>query len=330
MAVCVIVACVWLAGCTLGTSGAATQQDTPATRPAPQMTITVRLPVTRTPLPTRQPPVRIAAQPTAVTPPDTYTVEEEDTLLEIAIAFNVTVEELLAANPGVDPLALQIGQVLTIPTDDVITAAETLTAPPPPLPITVPTCYPTTTDSLVCLGLVENDQERPAEQVTVAVQLTDSNGSMLAEAEAVLEQRFLNPGERAPYRVLFSKLDESQMAGVLAAVAGGTLSNTVEARYVPVIAENIETSVQGRLYTLRATLTNPTEITAAPPRVVLTVLDDDGTVYGYRVWDAPAQLAPGEQIPLTISVLPLGLNGAPPTNLSHTLHIEAARAITTE
>ncbi len=321
MVVCVVFACVWLAGCTLGTSGAATQQDPPTPQPHPQMTLTVRLPVTRTPLPTRQPPARIAAQPTEVAPPDTYTVEEDDTLLEIAISFDITVEALLAANPGIDPLALQIGQELTIPQDG--TPATTVQQPPPPLPITVPTCHPTTTDSLVCLGLVENDQTSAAVQVAVAVQLTDREGGVLAEGETVLEQRFVRPGERAPYRVLFPGLDEGEVAGVVAGVSGGSLSDTVDDRYVAVVAENIETTVLARRYSLHATLTNPTETAAAPPRVVLTVLDADGTVYGYRVWDAPAPLGPGEQNLLDLAVLPLGLNGTSPKNLTHTLHIEA-------
>ena len=45
----------------------------------------------------------------------TYTVESGDYPATIAAKFGVTLEALLAANPGIDPTNLQIGQVLVIP-----------------------------------------------------------------------------------------------------------------------------------------------------------------------------------------------------------------------
>lgn len=61
-----------------------------------------------------------AASPTAAATASpgaeqTYTVASGDTLSGIAARFNTTVEALLAANPGVTPETLQIGQVLRIP-----------------------------------------------------------------------------------------------------------------------------------------------------------------------------------------------------------------------
>ncbi len=45
----------------------------------------------------------------------TYTVQSGDIPVTIAEKFGITVEELLAANPGIDATNLQIGQVLVIP-----------------------------------------------------------------------------------------------------------------------------------------------------------------------------------------------------------------------
>jgi len=45
----------------------------------------------------------------------TYTVQSGDIPVTIAEKFGITVEALLAANPGIDPRGLQVGQVLTIP-----------------------------------------------------------------------------------------------------------------------------------------------------------------------------------------------------------------------
>ncbi|MBW4828172.1 MAG: LysM peptidoglycan-binding domain-containing protein [Clostridiaceae bacterium] len=44
-----------------------------------------------------------------------YTIRQGDTLFNIGQRFNVSVEALLRANPGIDPNNLQIGQVICIP-----------------------------------------------------------------------------------------------------------------------------------------------------------------------------------------------------------------------
>ena len=48
-------------------------------------------------------------------PRRTYTVQEGDTLDEIALEHDTTVEELLAANPNVEPTELRPGQRLRLP-----------------------------------------------------------------------------------------------------------------------------------------------------------------------------------------------------------------------
>jgi peptidoglycan endopeptidase LytF len=44
-----------------------------------------------------------------------YTIRSGDTLFAIARRFNVSLDALLDANPGIDPEALQIGQVICVP-----------------------------------------------------------------------------------------------------------------------------------------------------------------------------------------------------------------------
>jgi peptidoglycan endopeptidase LytF len=52
---------------------------------------------------------------TPATAMQTYTVESGDIPLTIAEKFGITVEALLAANPGLDPTSLHAGDVLNIP-----------------------------------------------------------------------------------------------------------------------------------------------------------------------------------------------------------------------
>jgi peptidoglycan DL-endopeptidase LytF len=77
---------------------------------------------TSEPPPTEPPPTEAPASPIApgatVTPASvgqSYTVQDGDYPAKIAAMFGITVEELLAANPGIDPTHMHIGDVIIIP-----------------------------------------------------------------------------------------------------------------------------------------------------------------------------------------------------------------------
>jgi peptidoglycan endopeptidase LytF len=79
---------------------------------------------TPAPQPTEPPPTEAPASPTAPAPGttatpasagQTYTVQDGDFPAKIAEKFGITVEELLAANPGIDPTHMHIGDVIIIP-----------------------------------------------------------------------------------------------------------------------------------------------------------------------------------------------------------------------
>jgi LysM repeat protein len=86
-----------------------TATEGPAETPVPEAT---REPVEE---PTVEPTEAPAETATPSPGGQTYTVQEGDIPGTIAAQFGITVEELLAANPGIDPTNLQIGQVLNIP-----------------------------------------------------------------------------------------------------------------------------------------------------------------------------------------------------------------------
>jgi LysM repeat protein len=87
-------------------ANAATPQPEPTEAPAEEVLPTD----TPAPVPT-EPPVT----PTTQSLGSTYTVQAGDSFASIAAQFGVTIEALAAANQGVDPNALQPGQVLIIP-----------------------------------------------------------------------------------------------------------------------------------------------------------------------------------------------------------------------
>jgi LysM repeat protein len=80
----------------------ADEDDQPAPATVARTTVTKQGRATTT---RRQPPP----------PSRTYTVQEGDTLDEIALEHDATVQQLLALNPGVEPTELRPGQRLRVP-----------------------------------------------------------------------------------------------------------------------------------------------------------------------------------------------------------------------
>lgn len=89
-----------------------------ATATAPPAATPTSAPATAAAPPTEAAPPATATTAPGATPPtgsQTYTVQSGDIPETIAAKFGITTEALLAANPGVNPNNLQIGQVLVIP-----------------------------------------------------------------------------------------------------------------------------------------------------------------------------------------------------------------------
>ncbi|HBG23091.1 MAG: LysM domain-containing protein [Syntrophaceticus sp.] len=53
-----------------------------------------------------------------------YVIQAGDTLFQLSQRFNVPLDDILAANPGIDPQRLQIGQVICIPTEELESEPE--------------------------------------------------------------------------------------------------------------------------------------------------------------------------------------------------------------
>lgn len=306
---------VWVSGCRLTSEAALTLSPTAT----PPVTLTVRLRETATPSPQPTLPAPAAAptQPPAVAAAAlVYTVRPGDTLLGIALDFDMDVGALQAANAGVDARSLQVGQQLIIP-------PPTLAAPPPPLPLPLepPTCYDTPSGALLCLGRAANHEAQPVEHVRVQVQLWRADGTPLAAAETGIEQALILPGEAAPYGVLLAGLD-APYAYATAVLLTADPAPRTDRRFVRLTVEGAQASLADGRYVVTAALYNATDHAAGPARVVLTLLDAAGRVTGYRVALTPAGIAPGARVAVRIEAADQDAARA----ASHTLYAEARRA----
>jgi LysM repeat protein len=304
--------CVWITGCNL------TNTLAPITAPTelPRITLTLRARASSTPPPS------IAAFPTATPQPEpasaatAYTVRPGDTLLGIALERGVSVEQMRAANPNIDPLALQVGQVLLIPEPGTPVAAA---LPPIALELGRPLCYPTIAGSSLCLGKVTNPHAEPVGSVRVRVQLFDRSGQPVAETTTGLEQALIPPGQSAPYRVIFDtdSQDGQQAAATLLQAVAVPASDIVSLGVDAAAVEH-----DGRRYRVQAALYNDTGAPLGAPRIVLTLFDSLGQIAGFRAFTADAPLPPGAFTPIQIEVLALSAE----KNLTYQLYAEARRS----
>lgn len=285
-----------------------TMEAAPTILPAteyPRVTLTVRQRTTTAAqiavVTTIQAPSVPEASPTALM----YTVREGDTLLGIALNFGVDLSALQEANGGIDPLALPIGEQLTIPDprNDAEGRPILATATPLALGLDMPDCYETPASGILCLGSVENTSDQPVERVTVFVQLLRPNGMVLAEQTTTLEQTIIPAGASAPYRALFDA-DWEHFARAAILLRSADTARQVDERFVALLVEEESAEIVNGRYVVSATLRNPGPDNADAPRVVVTLYDTDGSVAGYRVFEAEAVLLAGESLPVRVEVMP--------------------------
>jgi LysM repeat protein len=259
---------------------------------------------TRTPLiiPTLTQPATFT--PVITTTPFIYKIARNDTLSSIARRFKVTIEALLAANPGVVPQALTVGQTLTIPPASQASAGPQST--PEPLDLGAGYCQPSGSGTN-CLVPVHNPYPYALENVTLQVTLLDENGQSLASQEAALPLNILPPDQVLPASVFFS--DQILQASVRAQVLTSTRLAKADARYLKTDLQNLLVSIAWDGLSARAQgriLLPETEKAAGSIWLAAVAYAADGQIVGLRRWEWSGSLQPAESQAFDQTVYSLG------------------------
>lgn len=219
----------------------------------------------------------------------TYTVVRGDTLSSIAQHFGVSLEALLAANPGIAATALSIGTKLIIPASNQVPGEPTPT--PALLPIPQAHCWPETTGGLWCFALLQNDYAETLENLSANLTLSDSSGQELANQVAYGLLDILPPGTSMPLAAHFAApmpADASLHVQVLTAIR--LLPG--DARYLPVRLVNTLVSVgaSGRTAEVTGQVVLAGTSTANTLWVLAIAYDAAGNVVGVRRWESVVAL----------------------------------------
>ena len=251
------------------------------------------VPQVLTPAPTNTP------APTAT--PAVHIVQPGDTLLGIALQYNVTLEELYQVNGVLKPELLQIGQSIVIPVPGSVgkpagdNSGAMIAPTQPPLPVRVENAarYQTPVGSLWVLGEVFNSTDQPIEnvQVRVALWMLPARKSPASTPFVALDA--IPPGGRAPFSVLFSA-PPNGVIDFQAYVVRADQAYNYDARYAQLQVSDVQTRPVGSQYGVSGKVSNTGASNAAGAYVVITLYDDQGRVTGFRQFALPDdQLAAG-------------------------------------
>lgn len=284
----------------------------PAEEAGAVATSTLRMLATPSPASATVPSIRIPADtpiaPTAT--PFLHAVQEGETMIGIAVRYGVSLDDLLLANPGVDPGFLTIGQELIIPGPEGSAVGALLPTPTPvalqPEPVA---CFAVPSGSTWCITQVENTTTLPLEGLSLQMNLLDADGNTLEQIDAYAPLDILFPGERMPFAVLLEE-DNTNIAAAYARVLAAVPVQDVESRYAA-----LDISESGLLFnadnrqaewtgTIRLGTNLPGE--SGMLRAMLAAYDDEGRIIGYRLYEGDMGAAAGSEVEIALSVFSLG------------------------
>ena len=289
---------VILTACSPGSQNApiSTLTIAPPVNPYQAKTSTPIIPTATVSLPTDQPLI-----PTAT--PFSHTIQTGDTLYGIAIQYNISLDKLVSANPGVDTSLLSIGTKLVIPFSE----EDELSVPTPtpyPVPFTEPVCYSTKDVGIWCFLLVENTQNLVLENLSASFNLYDQNQELVQSVMAIPPLNTLFPDQKIPL-VAFIKpaqVDQYRVTGTL-------LTALPSERIEPLTAitdysvkysqENTVAQISGIVEVL-ATEVDSNEIWIA------AVGFSAGKPVGIRKWASAESVDPETSYPFDIQLYSLG------------------------
>jgi LysM repeat protein len=276
-------------GFLLGSCTEATLQATPTLVPTGMLT--PYLTITPSPIsPTVTPLVIIPVSPPPTPTPFLHTITKDDTMLGIAYQYGISLEDLQAANPGVDPHFLSVGMQLIIPI-----SGEIPEAIPTPTPVLLewnqPVCYRTGDGGTWCILPVRNQLETSVENLSARIVLFTPQGTIITNQVAYAALNLLQPGNTIPLMSYFSPPlpEEFEVQGE---ILSGSAVTTDDAGYLTpeVNVEKVEISTDGRQALVSGDVILPNDIPVPSQLWALIVAyDSNGNIIGARKWESTGQ-----------------------------------------
>lgn len=270
--------------------GVACGQAAPTNLPAPTISVYLTPYWTRTPSPTSPgiptpPSIPVSPQPSAT--PFLHTITNEDTLLALAFRYGVSLQEILAANPGINPNILSVGKKIVIP----IKGQEPTTIPtsaPVQVKMTEPVCYPTVDGGAWCFVGIQNQRSKALENLTASIGLFSIDGKNVASQEAIAPLNYLPSGKSIPLAVFINPplpVKFTAHAKLLTALE----VDPKDPRYLAATAQvdRLEIDPSGKQATIQGKVVLPKKTDQVHTAWVAAIAyGENGEIVGLRKWEA--------------------------------------------
>jgi LysM repeat protein len=284
---------------------------TPAGQLTPYLTRTATLAVTPS-KPGKT--VSATALPSPSPTPRTYSIKQGDTVGGIALAYGVSVEAILVANPQLNPNLMVVGSTLVVPASPAAPAqspaGDLPAATPLPVRLDGVHCAAVQDGGAWCFALAHNPQKSGVESVSATIRIADSNGKGM-QSQAAFALLNLLPGKGTlPLAVYFPPpVPKTIQASAELLTALPVMSGSD--RYLPASLDKVKTDILGDGLSANVngvvTLGKGSD-TAHQVWVLLIAYDASGQVVGLRRWEMAADqaLKAGKQAPFAETVYSTG------------------------
>ncbi|MFA5835325.1 MAG: LysM domain-containing protein [Bellilinea sp.] len=262
-----------------------------------------------TPSPTNA--ATVTPLPSATPTPRTHVVHAKEDLWGIALRYGLTLEDLLTANPTVDPRFLSIGANLMIPAP-LYTSTPDAAHPPLPTPVgldlVTPVCYPSKEGGLWCFTTAANGQEFSIEALSVAIRLYDQGSGEILSQTAYAPLNLVPPGGvmalsayfPAPAPVTFDATAELLTSLPVPPAAGRFLAVQQPGTDIEISADGLSAVASGTFQLSVA------QVAASRIRAAAIAFDSQGRVTGIRQWESLEPLSGSALVDFQFTVYAAG------------------------
>lgn len=235
--------------------------------------------------------------------PVLYHIRPGDTLLGIALAKGIELQELLALNPGIDPNTLQINQAITLPVVTMEPAgAGDQSGAAADLEIENAAFYEDRSGSFWFMGEVMNRSDLDKTGIEIELTLFDEEGREELTIQIRPVADLLLADGKIPFGWLISDLG-ARPAGWKASVIQATVFNDTEAIYWRLSPDIGEVTIDDRLVKIKGQLTSTGNFEDESISVIATAYTAEGKIAGFRNQSITNSLAEGAVMPFSIEVL---------------------------
>ncbi len=247
--------------------------------------------------------------PTQTPTPRAYSIKNGDTMSVIAFRNGLTLEELKAANPGVDPYTLSVGMTLYIPAPANFSAtAQASTPTPVPLTVGAVDCLTTTTGGQYCFALVNNGQDFTVSNISAEFRLTNPLSGEVLTRPATLPAARIGAGSSTVLFAFFAppvfSNPKASLQILTASEAGsGSTNNPVVSVVEPSIniaADGLSALVSGQA------VVDAESVDASMVWVTAAAFDESGAVVGVRRVELSGGIKAGSSATFEVTVYSLG------------------------